>query len=805
MKNVHVALKGLTAVLISWALLAERVRAQDAIGDDDAPAWTMEDGLSRYRVDISRGDVTFFARTTGLTPEQREAALELWAAYSERHTAASELMQEYTDSLTDGDMQREWQDEKVREQLDPVQSDFNKFENRINKELTEDLRAVLTDAQEPGWKWFDQRRKVCETSGLISRSYGAKTDLALIAHQALGGTAWSDGVATTLDKYYSEVLELIDEARKDQTAATNERIAQQKAEENENEDEPEAEDKGQARLLEQRKRENVFRLRGAQLNERYAAKIAGLLPADAAERFEERYLREMSEMVPGMLADSGRAFDLSLRVADLTADQRSRLVGLRGEWSKDERRRMRGALDERIAALEKGDGASPMGMQFGIDYQERLKQQAATLKDIRGVLTPEQVEAAGPPISATALRVPNFEAEDEMEPPRKAGKGRMFNMEGFLGMRSLKDADVTFFIRVAGLDDDQRESAKDLLSSYTARQRRAVRKMAAYQEAMTERAMQGDAGDATNKAATKVYLRFGEYTERLEKETMADLRAILTDAQSAAYDRLEKRVRRRSALNAQVGMMTAGAGIDLVGLLEGVMGKAGLPAEADAILLRYEGEIAPAVDRLRDYEKEQMGKWGKMAEEEVELDAAAQMAAAQEMMAQMSKLAAEARDLNIKFFREVLPTLPEETRPEAEQTFYFAASPFSMMGMMGNDESGRRTPRGLLDEAVALGDLTEEERASLAGSVLSHAKDAAAKYREVFDKLVQAEKENPNAMERMQSMGESGIYGAEQEVSENRGKTVDAMLATLTAEQRERLPKPYRPQGSVARPRFEEE
>lgn len=790
-------------MLIVAAMVAVGVLHAPAMSqDDDAdepPMWTPDGGYSRYRPNISRSEVTFFARTAGLTPDQREAALELWASYSERHMAASEKMEEYAESLTGGDQAKEWQDTKVREQLQPVREDFAKFEKRIDKELTDDLRSVLTDPQEANWKWFERRLEVNRRGYSVSLQGGERVDLALIAHRSSGSAAWSDELFAALDKYYAEMLELMEDAEEDQKAAITERVERRKqvADENAGVDQDEERD-------EYEKRANVFRLRGAQLNERYATKVAGLLPSEVTERFEERFLRAMAEGFSFAMADSGRVFDLALRAEGLSGEQRERLASMRSEWSKEERGRLRKALDARLEKLESGDDQRD-AMAFSTGYQARLARQSATLKEVRGVLTPEQAEAAGPPLSISMVSVPDFEAEDEPEPAPKAKRNRSHGMEQFFEMRSLRDGDIAFFMRVAELDDDQRESAKDLLASYTSRQRRAVRKMSAYQEAMTERAMQGDTGDSTNKKAMQVYLKFGEYSERIMEEALSDLRAILTDEQAAAYDRLERRVRRRSVLNAQLGMMSAGAGLDLVGLLEGVAGKEGIPEETDVILARYEAEIAPAVDRLRALEKEQQGKWGKMAEAEGEIDMAAQMAAGQEMMMQMQKLSSGARDLNVKFFREAVATLPERVRPEAEQAFYFAASPFGMMGMMGGDESGGRTPRGLMDEAVALGDLTDEQRASLGDAVFAQAKEAAAKYREVFDKLVEAEKEHPNAMERMQSMGELNVYGVEQEVREQGDKAVESMLAVLTVEQRERLPRPYRPPGSVARPRFEED
>ncbi|MBL8745340.1 MAG: hypothetical protein JNK58_03180 [Phycisphaerae bacterium] len=792
-------------VVVLACLAAGRLVCGQVEVEEDEAGSSFENGETRTPPSVSRNEVTFFVRAAGLSAEQREAALELWATYAERHAAAADKFREYAEAVTGGERNRGWQDDSIRKQLMPVRMDLQAFERQIEDQLKSDLRQVLTPEQESRAGWFQRRTRVRAHSNLVSWSYAGEADLALIAHLVTGSGAWSEELSATLDKYYGELLDLIEEAQKDQEAALSERKQDHPAGEGEAADDGEAAAmREQARWREQRKRGDVFRLRGAQLNERYAARIASMVPSEQSERFEERYLRAMTSRRSTPYSDAGPVFDRALLAEGLSEDQRARLMAMRGEWSKEERRRLRDSLKQRLASLENGDDESE-AMLWSDDVQERMKKQAATLAAVRGVLTEEQAEAAGPPLSKSTIRIPDFDAEDEPEPARSTTKGRTFDMEGLLSMRSLTSGDIAYYTRVAGLDADQREAAADLLASYTSRQRRAVRKMAAYQSALTERLMQGDTGESMQKRATQVYLRFDEYTKRLTRETLDDLKSILTDEQSGAYDRLEKRLRRRTMLNPQVGMISAGAGLDLVSLLEGVVGKSGLPAEAEPTLERYEREMAPAVDRLRQFEEDQIEKAKKLAEGAGEMDPASQMASAMELMTQMQKIASEARDLNIRYFREVLPMLPEAIRPEAERAFYLAASPFSMMNMMDGDESSRRTPQGLFDEAAALDDLTDEQRSSLSAALLSYTKQASAKYREVFDMLVQMEKDHPNMMERMTSIAGSGVYNTEVEMGAKRDEALEAMLASLTAEQRERLPRPYRPPGVVPRPRFDED
>lgn len=781
------------AILIAalLMLIALPVQAQD----DDDPLEAAQMFLSgeylRYRPNVPRTDLLFFARMAGLSAQQREAALDLYSAYSTRHEAAARKMQEYEDALTSGDHQRIWNDPKIEPVLRPVRDDFHKHQQKLKEELLADMKALLTDDQQGKWEWFERRLNWDASSWQLAIIGGQQPDLALIAHRVAGDQPFSQEVIDVLTRYYADSFALMKD--------TADAVVRHRLETRHIEDD-------QERQAEEQAFRQEFLQRNLALMQRTASKLQSLLPEPLGERFEEAYLRGLTLNLDttSYMVRPDRAYAAARSVKNLSEDQRARIEAIESEDRKDDIVRMRALLEERLKRPLgwQGDQADANQMDAMLRYQQRITRHKALISRLREILTPEQQEEAGPPISAIDVRLPNFEDENEPAPPMKPSRPGIPDMEAAFDRPVMSDLDLAFLKREASLTDEQYASAKDLLDAYRARNRLASRKMAAYQQAVSERMMQGDTGEMLDKRSMRFYLQYHRYNERIRDELVEDLRSLLTEEQSPAFEAIRRRIKRRSLSSDGISFGIAGVNADLTAITEGIFAGESPPEDIRAVLSRYEADLAPIVGRLTAFQRVQMRRFEKMAEGGGALNITDMMGQFESMQKDARKMMVEARELNLKCFRELAPKFPDDRRAEFEEAYYSAALGANMWAMM--DQNPRR-PRDLLAEARALGDLTPEQDASLAAAARRFASETAASLREAFEAQIKNERPDQSMMERAQAMSRSDLNQRVEAMRDSREKAVDSMLASLTEEQRQRLPKPYRTGGPVERPRFEEE
>lgn len=788
--------------LLAALVLACPARAQDDDLDEDDPLALsrayMSGEVVRYRPDISRSDVTFFARMARLSAEQRDAALELHSSYAERYRAAAKKLQDYEDALTNNSEARLYNDERLEERLKPVREDFRKYETKLEEALLADMKTVLTDDQQGRWEWFERRAKWNLNNWGLGVSGHGLPDLAYLAHRALGNEAASDELLETLARFYTDTAGL-----KEEFAAAQQAWIRQAEQPAENE-EGEADDAPPAPDLKAEGRKE-FRRRGVELAQRADSKIRGLMPADQAEAFEEQYLTQMTRGLDvwGWMGRPEESYAKALKLESLTAEQRAGLGAAQAEARRESIAKMRAALADHLKESDKkgefdfGDQMQVMGRM-----QQMMTAQKATLSKIRGILTPEQQVEAGPPIEKLRVKPPNFDNEDEPAPEIPERSRFMPDIEGALGVAAVNDLDLAFLKRAAPLSDDQYAAAKDLFASYTSRNRLAAKKMAAWQQAVSERMMQGEMPDFLDKSQMRAYLKYHSYIDRIKSELLADVRDLLTEEQSAAYDALKRRVKRKVLRETEMQVDALAAQVDLVSVVEGVFVNEEAPGDLREVLDRYEADAAPAIDRINAFKDQETERAQKMAQGGGAIDMGDMMGFFNNIESQARKLALEVRDLNLRTFRELVPKMPDDRRAEFEEAFYHAADPSLRWSLLAD---GGSTPRGLFDEAAALGDLTPEQTQALRAEVGRNAAAAAEVLRESFELQLEGEKPDQKSWDRMRNRDFRKIRERQEALRKSSDEALERMLAVLTPEQQSRLPKPYRPTVEVERPRFEEE
>lgn len=787
-------------------------RGQDADEEDEDPFaqvqsyWSGE--YERYTPEVARSEVTFFARMARLTEDQRAAALELHATYAERARAAGAKMQEYERALSRGEDELLYEDEEIQESLKPVREDFHKHQEKIKNELLADMKTVLTDEQRDRWEWFERRTKWDQETWGLGLNGQRPPDLALAVHRTAGNEPVSDEVLAVLSRFYADFAALVADRQEAREARRAREAAEAPADPEGVEgdaDEAMPEEEGpEAREGEE------FSRRALEIVERAQSKLLGLLPESQREAFEEWSLDAMTDGDFdwwGRMGDPSRQYRKVLALESLSAEQRAQLTEMQVQARKEKITKKRAELSERLKkplGTHQQDESDADQMKMMMKFQQAAAANKALLSKIRGVLTPDQQKEAGPPIEKPRVRLPNFDDEDEPAPELGDHPRWMGALEQQMDAAAVNDLDLAFLKRAAPLTDDQYAAAKDLFAAYQSRSRNASQKMMAWQRSMSERMMQGETPDFMDKAQIRSYLKYEMYRKRIKNELLAEVRDLLTEEQSAAYDALKKRASRKVLREDEVQGGGLAANVDVVAVAESVFVDEEVPADVRELLARYEEDVSPVVDRLNAFQDQELKRAQKMAEGVGAMDMGDLMGLVNNVQDQAQKHALEARDLNVKCFRELVPRMPEEKRAEFEVAFYSAADFYSRaMSMVGR--GGAVSVRGLFDEAKALGDLTPEQEQVMRTALREHVSKSAELLRGSFEQQLAAEKPGEKAWTRMQNLDYESMRKREEAVRESSKQAIARMHEALSEEQRARLPKTYRPPEPVTRPNFDEE
>ncbi|GJQ28972.1 MAG: hypothetical protein HBSAPP03_08560 [Phycisphaerae bacterium] len=218
------------------------------------------------------------------------------------------------------------------------------------------------------------------------------------------------------------------------------------------------------------------------------------------------------------------------------------------------------------------------------------------------------------------------------------------------------------YARLAGMTPDQREQVGVLYDGYRAAYFENRRACNAKAEALSTAAR--EAGGSSSKDRGAVVLEYVDKAEALERAFFEDMKAVLTPAQSARFDRVERARRREVGLRFA---FSAGSNVDLFDVAE--VSKVALTGPVLEAFDRYEADMDRAlVNRLTVLKR----VFSRVKDED---DIVSKPAVMQELVRDLFEAGFRVRDVNRRAVREIAPLLDESTRAAFEAAHRARAMP----------------------------------------------------------------------------------------------------------------------------------
>lgn len=337
---------------------------------------------------------------------------------------------------------------------------------------------------------------------------------------------------------------------------------------------------------------------------------------------------------------------------------------------------------------------------------------------------------------------------------------------------SFNSREFTRVSKVLKLDKDQEEAAKMLFDSFEEQ----LRTKAAPTRTKMERArddFRENRDPSIWQDVRKDMDKFRPQRDEMEKSFLSDLKGMLREDQAQAWPRFERSMRREQYINR--GLMS-GERVDLFKIVE----KAELSEDAKTtiapILDLYEQDLDRELVARAAFQKDNMSKFG-------DLFGSGDTKAMQDLFDKGKELSLHVRDVNRRYARQVQDLAPEDKKALIATEFKKQSYP-----RVFQQTRASRT----LDAALAIKDLSEEQKTGLAALKESYTRDLDAVSTEMVaatDKM-----ETTITVESMMSMfrngGDDGPMGDlnRKRAALNR-KTEDAAKKVLTPEQIAKLPK----------------
>jgi len=353
------------------------------------------------------------------------------------------------------------------------------------------------------------------------------------------------------------------------------------------------------------------------------------------------------------------------------------------------------------------------------------------------------------------------------------GGGRGFGGGGGSDLGpSFNAREFTRISKVLKLDTDQEEAAKLLYDSFEEQ----LRAKAEPTRSKMERArddFRENRDPSIWQDVRKDMEKFRPQRDEMEKSFLGDLKAMLRENQAQTWPHFERSMRREQYLGR--GMMS-GERLDLFKISE----KADLADDTKGsitpILDLYEQDLDRELTARATFQKENMSKFG-------ELMFSGDTKALQDLFEKGKDLSVRVRDVNRRYARQIQDLVPEDKKAIIADAVKKESYPRVF-------QQTRATR--MLDAAVALKDLSDEQRTSLTALNESYTRDLGAIHSDMItatDKL-----ETTITADSMMSMfrngGEDGPTGdLNRKRAQLNRKTEDATRKILTPEQATKLPK----------------
>ncbi len=339
---------------------------------------------------------------------------------------------------------------------------------------------------------------------------------------------------------------------------------------------------------------------------------------------------------------------------------------------------------------------------------------------------------------------------------------------------------VETYASLVGLSDDQKAMVKELHAGYEAAYQEAAKQMRdAIQEAQRKFEETQD-HSVWMETIPKARRAQAERTAQLEETFFADFRSLLSEEQGAAWPRVERQRRRETVLT-QGGL--SGESVNLLQIVEALK----LNDSARAALAEPLGSYESDLDRVLTAKQQTLKEMGSF-----EGGGPIDVEAMQERMAKAREAGMKIREVNERHARVIESLLPEDQRPGFEAAVQRATFPRVYRPSRVS---------GLFDEAGKFGDLTEEQRSTLASLRSAYERELAAVNAKWASAIADSEKSGDSNSMVLPGGGVMSLsFGGEDQDSplaqarkarqELDAKMRERLEASLTPQQREKLPKP---------------
>jgi hypothetical protein len=345
-----------------------------------------------------------------LTSEQEEAARSLFSECARRMQSAHTKWNEYNESLRTRhiDSREMW-----KLQMDSYRK-LNEYGERIRAERNRDIQLLLTESQAPKWELFERDVRRIESLQNNGQFTGGRFDVVRETERALGKAEMSEEIVVTLEEYQ------VAADRPARVLLENRRAVMERyfdAASMEDFDEQELATDPLVAAGYQAARELQ------EINVRFARRIMGSLTAEQATSFEKAllatrawsddehyaYVRTCAGMLGSVrtLESLTEAQEASLK--DIESRFREQeLLQSRREFDASVESEKAQTLDQLIVRREAPEEHA--AVKSAADARQALSDQI--LREIRGVLSAEQLAELGPPFAEAPERLElNFDED----------------------------------------------------------------------------------------------------------------------------------------------------------------------------------------------------------------------------------------------------------------------------------------------------------------------------------------------------------------------------------------------------------
>jgi hypothetical protein len=535
-------------------------------------------------------------------------------------------------------------------------------------------------------------------------------------------------------------------------------------------------------------------------------RVKKALPEDQAQRLEARVYSSM--IVGNIDISADRVIRRVEKLDSLTAEQKAQVGEARAAYLKVLTEKMKSQAERVVKRYEEApDEATALAGDWGEMWQELTAQAEKVSARLREVLTAEQREAVGPPISTSKVAVPDFDSDDDAPAAKMTAAQERFARlaASWTSGPEITEFDLRRLGRAAKFSAEQAEAARELHAGYMARFRAAARKYNEFQAAAAQGNMGGMPSREDLKRQIGVWVKYDRHKDRLREDLISDMDVLLTDEQKPALDMLRAASKRKRGGEGELVMASPGAGVDLPMLVRAALRDAEPSDELAAALDRYELDMAASSGRVLELSRGVQETMLKSLEGDGEFNIMSLMTTMTQAQKELDKPLEEGREVSLKCFQQMSPLMPEEVRDEFEESFYRAAGGGRIFDMQQSAMGGGKSARGLAEEIFRLSDLSGEQTSALKAALREHGKAMRDVSKAIYERLVVKMSEAKEPMQRQMVFADGEIIQKTRERREADTKMIDRLMAILTPEQQGRLPMPYRPAGQVTRPKFEEE